>query len=177
MTERTGAVSESTEPAGIAVCAEGSVTAAGGNGRRTSLASSAVVRLPPRQNSIQSGPRAVNENAGGDQREGEKQAKLCESCRSDAERPRAAGEFDCKCIGELQCAEKGRAGRHERAQARCAEEDQGVGKPERQPYRLDEKPQGERIGHVYNESNRADLQCPPRAQNFETLLHHCQLGR
>jgi hypothetical protein len=48
----------------------------------------------------------VNQNAGGDQRKGEKQAKLCESCRGDAERPSAAGEFDRKRIGELQCAEE-----------------------------------------------------------------------
>src|SRR5947209_4628458 len=114
----------------------------------TSLASSPAIGSPPRQDRIESGPRAVSENPRGDQRNGEEQAKLCESCRRDTERPSAAGEFDRNRVGELQCAEKGRAGRHERAQACCAEEDQRVGNSERQPYRLDEKPQGERIGHV-----------------------------
>ena len=95
----------------------------------------------------------MGQNAGGDQREREKQAKLCESCRSDPERPGAAGEFDGKRIGQLQCAEEGGTRRHERAQARCAEENQGVRKPERQPYRLDEKPQGERIRRVSSALN------------------------
>ena len=119
----------------------------------------------------------MNQNSGSNQRQGEKQAKLRKGCRGDADRASAAGEFDRERIGELQCAEKGRTGRHERAQARCAEQDQGVGKPERQPYRLDEKPQRECIRQVYDESDRDDLQCPPRSQDFEPLLHHCHPSR
>ena len=78
----------------------------------------------------------MSQNSGSNQRQGEKQAKLCKGCRRDADRAGAAGEFDREGIGELQCAEKGRTGRHEGAQARCAEEDESVGKPEPQPYAL-----------------------------------------